>query len=289
MEKLNIFKNKNLYSFSLGRFNSEKHFFLTSSVKSVYKKPYEALYSAKKLNSLHLKSLEKKAQIEHDSMTFEEASAEEMIFSHYERMVDIIKENAKSTDDDTYLKNLYEETKGIVKELLTIKKDLEEKEKNKIEDIISKLRKVTKENFLKFLKEDIKKQKEEKENELTAPVESIEDEDLGIEDIAIPEISEMPEINSFSFIKNIKTAKIELEDIEINEILNEWGKQACLAINSFHPECLWKVKENKIEIIENKKPIINIFINEDCNIDKIVPCGQLKMDLGIQSVVKKLN
>ena len=287
--KININKINDRYFFEIDDFSSLKHFYLSSDVKSTYAHPYLAYSAALNQMQKHSISLEAFHKISENllgrdlDITYTEDNAEDIMLSKYREFFNIIKErtdeqkNSMGEKDEEVAyrdakKLTYEEIKGVVKELLTIKKMIEDDEmesndsylKN-IDGLIGEFKILVNRNYKKFLQEDLAEKGQEGE---------MGDLDLdgldGMGEEEMPLLSlRSPSFNKFASLNNE-----ELDEEDLQELKIEYGEAACSAIVNKHPNCNFKLKNNNEILVYDLKTgdeYIKIQVSDFGTVEKIIP------------------
>lgn len=292
--KLKLYSVGDRYAFCVGGFSSLHHAFLMPSVQSTYSYAWEAYKNARMVglkSSYHIAPIRNKKYAVEDltePLVFD-ASGEEMIQDHYYEVIAILNgraEEAKGKGDKKKQDMVYEETKGVVTELLSVKEKSEgEKNKKKISVLISKLKELVKKYFPKQLAKDVAEKIKESEVPPTPPptVPQSPDQQPNAGSLSTtPEIAPPADDGSgnLSAIVDSVFMKTSILNLDIaKETMEEYGDRICKVIQDKHPRAICKINHSNstINIIEsdNNSTILKIGVNKNLNVDKIIPCGKL--------------
>ncbi len=277
MQDLKIYKLNDKYFFNVGAFCSRSHYFLCSSLRSAYNSPYEACFDGHQMiknKSFHVHAMNKFAQEEFGAEMLKEISADEMLYSHHLNIYNFMSEKIKGIlhSDEDGKKVAYGEIKSIVKEILTINSQIDDKdEQDKMKKLIGKYSKLVKKYLKKYLDEDIEKMKDKgtdemvNEDELTQSVEN-----------------EVPPNMQLAFKNHIDSITKHSQNINFKEfcqdLLEYYSLCICESIRQMHQEIVFEIdqKHEVIRIIDGKETILMVGYNEeDFLIDRIIPVGDL--------------
>lgn len=163
-----------LYIFNVDNFSSYTHHILCHDIKSVYKYAHDAYKDAHKVAKqyhYYVDSLNKTARDEWNDVMVSDASADDMIYNQYDRMLKQYRLKAKGVkgyekgdkDEKEKAKLLYEEIKAIVGEILRVTNEIEDKkQKTELESLIKEYGSVVKRYLNSLLLEDVRKIEKEK-------------------------------------------------------------------------------------------------------------------------------
>jgi len=133
-----------------------------------------------------------------------------------------------------------------------------------LDELIGKIRDLVNEYYPKELSED-KKKSEEKEEQ---PPEGMPmGDEMGGMDMPEGGIG-MPMASSNSLIKvaqsltSYEDAKNDINLEVIEDLIKEYGKRTCKAIENKHPGCLWTKHANGIDIVDNHETILTLDIGK---------------------------
>lgn len=256
---IQIHKLNNKYSFEIikednSRFNSFYDYFLMSGKKSLYDYAWKAERDARDILKNH-KYIFAEETDGNESVFFEDASAEDMIFHHYEKAFDSISIKANGVDetsDENERSKIYEEIKLIVTGLLNIKSQIEDESgKAKINRLIEKFSLITKDKFNDLLLKD-------KNEEL-------------VESKCFGKLMVRQALNNLD--------EIYIDDKEANEIMEWYACKVCEAIQTIAPDCIYIInsKQRNIDIVSSssEEKYLRISINKFGLVDTILPYDNL--------------
>ena len=298
--RININKLEDRFHFEVDDFSSLKHFYLTNLVKSSYDYPYQAYADALRFmdkGKIHVEAINKRAESGYGKdfgLMYSDDSAEELMLDHYREMIEIIKEKTedfKNLDEDEVAyrdkkKLTYEEIKLVIKEILMIKDMIESDEmegnddySSNLDELIDELRILVKNNYDKYLQEDIK-EKEEAKGAMDGMALEGEDDPLGgLGDLGgdlgggldMPMLSATElSFNKFAGLKPEET----LDEETLEELMVEYGERACSALVNKHLYCNFKLlDEDRVLLydLHNGDKILILQVNACGNLEKIIP------------------
>jgi hypothetical protein len=292
-KNIKIYEQYGKFSFSINKFSSTNHSYLTKNVRQYYKFAWEAQRDAKELaskNSYHLRVLEKSAMEDLHKPVVDDVAAERRLADHYEDIYDGLVDIASGAyeNDKNEKKVNYYEAKAVVQEILYIiekvpeDKMADEEEQSssiaRLEKIISKIRVLVKEHYYAELKEDQKKSREEKE-EMEAGMGA----EMGAD---VPEMgAEMgmpaaPPAMAKSKNRIIRMAQNKLDDVELDdlkkELGSEYGIKACSALEKKHPQITWIAASDGVELIMDGSPVLILEVGSDLFLEDIKPVGEFQ-------------
>ena len=261
------------YSFSLmdngtDVFDSRVHFILSHHVDSDYKYAWQACSAAKKMERkrpLHVEAMKKWAMEDLEKPVILDISAEEMIFNHYNEMIDIFSSKTKDPEEDD-VEDIKTEGHMIYDELRALYEAIEDDEdKRKVKKLVSVLKKIMRPYG------GIKK-KEERE-------ESVSDE-LGLGAGMGAGMGAMAKSAA-----NI----IEYDEEFQEDVLTDFAEKVCEAIEKSHPNCVFDIdvegQVNEIYVSDKTSsagdqvayaPILVASFNDNFNLRGLYPVGNLK-------------
>tara|TARA_R110000824_G_scaffold148242_3_gene317829 strand:+ start:6216 stop:7484 length:1269 start_codon:yes stop_codon:yes gene_type:complete len=260
--KLEIYSYKDRYYFKLGSFSSLSDYFLTPNVDPSYQQFWKAYRDAKNLSQTH--GLVKTAYEDLQKSVVSDASADEMIATHYTNMFDIIRQRAKGQHDEPENREAsYIEIKNIVTELLKLKEELEDKEQvNELRGLVDKFKDIVQKNYKDLLLKDIKEAKEAAAMPPPAP-----GMPEGMPEGGMPEgMLEMPMEVTASTISDEHFLSKDVCD----EMFDEYGSRACKVMAKHHPHCKFDINGSKITISDSA-PLLTLIINDNLNLENIIP------------------
>ena len=271
--KLRIYSHNNRFCFAIDGFSSMHHYFLSPSVKSSYASAWEANRDARKLLGVHAEAMKEKRYAFEDMSkpVVMDASADEMMTNHYKEIANILRQRSIGQEDEPdERKIMYEEIKAVVSEIMTVDDALEdEKQKSELKVILNQFRELVQDKYKDLLDKD-KKEKEEAE----APDPAMVPDGLGpdgmppdpmMPDGGIPPMPLTASKNDFPCIE---------KDVR-EEMMDEYGGYICKAVQKHHPNCIYKINGDIIDICDTT-PILSVEVNENLNVDNIMPCGKLR-------------
>ena len=274
--KFKLYEIGNRYSFSLDDFDSNKHFYLTANIKSSYKYAWQAYSDARALamsTPCHIEAIKKQAAQDLTKEDVMDISAEEMIHQHYDSIYQMIEEKAEGEEDEKEKEIIYGEIKVIVSEILNIIKEVkDDKSESQLQEVIKKFRVLVRSKFSENLRKDVE-EKEKMDDITDTPVAPSPQEQY---DPSSPtqEISKSSNIND-SFL--IKESNSLLNDITL-QIVEEYAKMVCKAIESKHPSSIYRIsKDNSIIIMDSKtnNNLLKIQMNNELNMNSILPLDSI--------------
>jgi hypothetical protein len=199
-------------------------------------------------------------------------SAEEMIHQHYDSIYQMIEERVEGEKKEEEKEIIYGEIKLIVEEILKLDEKIENnKEKENLKEVISKFKKLVKSRLSNFLQQDIEEKK--KMDDITNEKDQMVSSDLDQQySPATPseEVSKVASNYGFQF-------RMAKKDIQLN-IIEEYAKKICKAIESKHPSSIYKLsKDNYITIVDsrNNNSLLKIQIDNELNINGIYPADNI--------------
>lgn len=265
--KLRVYSHNDQYYFSVGGFSSMHHFFLSPSVKSCYSSVWEAHRDARRLPAIHAEAMKDKRYAAEDlsKPVVMDTSADEMMTNHYKEIFKILHQRSMGQHDEPEARKIsYEEIKMVVQEILAVREKLQdEHQKKEIMEIMGYFRNLVHEEYGDLLAKDQAKKKKEDAEEAEAP--------------ATPD-AHMPAAQPPAPQMPVTASKIEFPSIEIdvrNEMLEEYGSRICSVVHRHHPNCIYKINNDDIEVHDGKKILI-ISVNDNLNVTSIEPCGDLR-------------
>lgn len=244
-----VYKNNNRYSFRIGNFDSSKSYFIFPHVKSSYKYAWMAERDAR----IILKNMRSVLASETDAEESEPfdkhniQTAEDMIVSHYLRSYDVLVDKSEGVKDGVKedRKKVYDEIKLVVEGLLRVQEGIEEaKDKQKIDEIIGRFSRLTKENFNDLLSED---------REKTA-------------------------VNSLERYLYASSTDMFTED-EIREVIEDFSQKACKALQDKMPDVCYMIdhQRRKATLVACDRNIkyATLLFDSDLLLSRILPHSYL--------------
>jgi hypothetical protein len=173
-------------------------------------------------------------------------STEQMLVNHYMNVYEGLKEQAQGAGNDPKERDFTYKSIKIVegeleKVLSTLKND---NGKRPLRIILSRLKKLLRKYF---------RQEENKQEETE-------------QDISIASSTSL-----------WRKANKNIDDSLIKDVVENYAQKICQAIQDKHPDCYYALSSNRIKIMdENNACIIEASINDDLNVENIIPCGNLR-------------
>lgn len=282
---IKIYKVNGKFCFTVDKFSSIRHSSFTKFSSQWYRYAWEAYDDAKRLaekHTYHLDALEKFAIEDFSKLVVDEVSAETKLSHHYSEVYDGLVETANGMleNDKRQKKVNYFEAKAVVQEILFVidkisedeiaeEKD-KEKSKVKLKGILSDIKNLVNKYYKDELSKDKKENKEEESpmGEMEAPIE----DPMGG---SAPEMGgapmEMPMASSKLFTKIAKLDEIDVDSEAVKNLLDEYGKKACSAIENKHPNAIWKKESNNVNIVDGKDIIVSLNIGDDLFLNDVIP------------------
>jgi len=284
-KNIKIYEQYGKFNFSINRFSSRKHSYLTEHVRPCYKFAWEAQRDAKELasnNAYHLRALERFAMEDLNKPVVDDVAAERRLADHYEDIYDDLVDIASGVyeHDKNQKKVNYYEAKAVVQEILYIIEkvpedemaDENEKETSitRLKKIISKIRSLVKNNYSSELKADQKKSEKEK---------SEMDVGMGADmpEMGMPEMGMPPAMarSEHRIIKMANLDKVELDELK-KDLGSEYGIKACSALEKKHPQMTWMATSDGVELILDNSPVIVLEVGSDLFLEDIKPVGEFQ-------------
>jgi len=296
-KQIKIYKLDGKYCFTVNKFSSIHHSRLTKIAESSYRYAWEAYDTARKIatkHSYHLEVLEKFALEDLTKPVVEDVSAEARFADHYEEIYDGLVDTAVGMEEDDKLQKKvnYFEAKAVLQEILFVldkqKEDElgEEEDKEESSVRLNSLVKKIKSLVHKYYKEDLEKDKknsEEQGNALPGPEEGMEDpmgmgdpmgDPMGGMDAGMGGDMGMPMASAKSLIK-VASRHSDIDDECYDELVEEYGRRACRAIERKHPDAICKVRKGGLTIVDisegSVRPILYIEVGDDLFVESISP------------------
>ena len=255
-----VYQHNSRFNFRIGSFDSARGYFIFPHVKSSYAYPWEAERDARRIlkecPSLlpHLLVLAEESDAE-ESEPFDPhqaQSSEDMILSHYNASFDDIAEKTsgiKGAEIEDRQK-VYDEIKIVVGNLLKVKEQLDEEEsKKKIDHIIGRFSRLTKENFNDLLSADQTDQ------------------------------TDQTQIATNSIHRYLTASLIPLTKEEEQELLEDSATKVCSALaNKFSDVCyLIDPKQRRITLVSHNRKMKYATLSFDRNmlLSSILPHSYL--------------
>lgn len=280
-----VYKNNNRYGFKIGGFDSSSMFFIFPHVKSSYKFAWQAERDGRKILSKMRSVIAGETDAE-ETEPFDPSrveSAEDMIVTHYlgayDELVD--KTDGVVHADEDIKKKVYEEIKIVVQNLLKIQEQLEEEDsKIKIEKIIGKFSRLTKNNFNDFLKKD----REEKDAAppeapmpMGAPAEMPGGAPPGGDPSGMPPMPPIPQGVQAKSVRRYLYASADslLTKDEEHEILEDSAQKACMALESRFPDAIYMIDPSKnrvtIASCDRKIKYVTMIFDSNLLLSRVLP------------------
>ena len=195
-----------------------------------------------------------------------DVSAEQMLSNRYMGLLHGLREKAEGAITGEDRKMAYEETKGILKELRTVKEQItDRRDKEEINSIVFQYKKLIK----KYFRMEAAKDKEENPEESDAP----KGEDLP--PIPLPPQPQAPPVMASS------NTSLNIEQ----EVAEEYAQKICVAINNKHKNTRYAISYPHITVFDSEsKPLLIASIDDQLNVNSIVPCHKLSSIYPLHSV-----
>jgi len=252
-------------------YDSMQHSNLTPFVQSGYNYAWEAQRDGTKLFNEYSHHFRYADQQDMEPRVVTEVSADEMLENHYIGIYDGVEDRVKSSmdEDEELREKAYNEIKIIIGELEIVVENLTEKDtKRKIKRVLMLFKQLRRRHFPEKEAEEIKKEQEAKEGEIAGPP-----------PMPMPPATpgQMPLIAS---IVDHKSDNIKLDPETKYSLMEHYGERACEAIKERHKGAHYVFggpDQDTIVICDgDNAPILSIGVNEQSNIDKILPIGKIK-------------
>jgi hypothetical protein len=232
-------------------YSSDRHYFLTPSIKSSYKYAWQACKDAWKLALKRPHHIIARYDLEDPSTV--EVSAESMLTTHYVTVLRDMRIRAKGIGHKKdEREELYNEIKMVITELKAVQEQMTSaKEKNKIIKILKQYELLIQKYF------QLEKQKDKQEAPLS------------------PKIASIVEPES------------EIDTELIGNVLDTYAEKACKAIQDKHDDAYYAIAPNNKEItIYNfdNSPLLKLKVNDNLSVESIIPVGELYKNYPLHSV-----
>lgn len=248
---------------------SDKHYFLMPPVASSYKYAWEACRDAWKMSSsknYHIAAL-KMSRYDLEEPLKVDVSAEEMLVEHYMGILRNLRLRAQGTATEKEdREKVYQETKAVITELESIKEKITDPHgKRKISKVMSLYKRL----IDKYFKKEFQKEIREMEG--------------GI----LPTAPSLPTASSKTIAKIASATNEVIDSLVQKELVEEYAHRVCRAIQDKHNDIYYVIQQglDEIRIFDfNNDPILKIRINENLNVNSVVPVGKLYDTYPIHSV-----
>lgn len=198
-----------------------------------------------------------------------DASAEQMVANRYMNLLGEVQERAEGATTGEERKVSYEEIKGIIKELKTVKSQIEDHgEKRNILNVMLQFKKLIK----KYFRMEAAKDKEENPEESDAPKgEDLPPIPIPNQQPAIPPPPQAPPVMASSSIEQ--------------KVAEEYANKICVAISNKHKNTRYAISYPNITVFDSEsKPLLIASIDDQLNVNSIVPCHKLSGMYPLHSV-----
>ena len=286
-------------------FSSWRDFFLVPGLRSQYKAPWRAHADASLLirhHSHHLDAIEKYAREDLQEAVVVDMSAERRLSDHYDFVLSDIFSKIKGlkgediTDQDE--EQIFQEALMVRNEIKFLIENIGsegmgemegmEEEKGKLSKKLRMLEGKMKARFPKLMREQEKKEKEAEEAAAQAAQVppggdmgmGMPGGDMGMGDMGMGMPGgDMgmgdPGGGAFAGLKSRYVTASKLDDDLSKEVYQNFAEKACEVLEKKHPEIDYDIEGQKIILRKADKddPILQLDIDEDLNLDNIIPLG----------------
>jgi hypothetical protein len=291
---IKIYSINDKYCFTVNKFSSLHHSQLTKAASPDYRYAWEAYRDAKAIATkfaYHVDALEKFAFEDLQKPVVDDVAAERKLADHYDEIYNDLVDIADGMDPEDKLQKRvnYHEAKAVVKEILFIidkvpEDELADEEEQtesiaRLEEVISKIKKLVHDNYPEDLEKD-KKDEKEKGDEVP-PMEGMPPDPMaglppdpmgGGMGGGMPP----PMASSQSLVKVASIDKLDRLDKEIvSSLLEEYGCRVCSAIEKKHPDAVYKTQKDAIMVVGKNGPLVRVSIGDDLFVNSIMPSESL--------------
>ena len=278
------------YAFRLDDFSSVAHAFLIPGVQQRYAFAWQAYKAAREVGlyrACRIAAIKQAATEDLTQPDVMDASADELLGSHFEHLYKIMSERAEGVQEDASeqeQETVYEEALKVVEDLVQLKtkaeaeKDKETKNKvtEQVDKMIGKFRTLVKKYFpVLFARDVAEAAKAAKDAEQQQQAAATQAQNAATPPVPIPNMGQQQQPQPQAQ-PPMPTASIQADMIKLATLENYAGA-ACEALQYKHPMVIYRILHNGVLLVDadTRKALIRIGVNEKLNVNQIVSVGEL--------------